>query len=78
MSTEHLRIEPDDLHQRLQTLGRLGDTGNGGCCRLALSDADRAGRDLVCGWMRELGLRVRIDPSATSSACAPGARTCRR
>jgi N-carbamoyl-L-amino-acid hydrolase len=62
MSTEHLRIEPDDLHQRLQTLGRLGDTGNGGCCRLALSDADRAGRDLVCGWMRDLGLRVQVDP----------------
>ncbi len=62
MSTEHLRIEPDDLHQRLQTLGRIGDTGNGGCCRLALTDADRAGRDLVCGWMRELGLRVQIDP----------------
>jgi N-carbamoyl-L-amino-acid hydrolase len=62
MSTEHLRIEPDDLLQRLQTLGRIGDTGNGGCCRLALSDADRAGRDLVCGWMRELGLRVQVDP----------------
>lgn len=62
MSTEHLRIDTDDLLQRLQALGRIGDTGNGGCCRLALSDADRAGRDLVCGWMRELGLRVQVDP----------------
>jgi N-carbamoyl-L-amino-acid hydrolase len=62
MQTDHLRIDPADLLQRLQTLGLVGDTGNGGCCRLALTDADRAGRDLVCGWMRELGLRVQVDP----------------
>jgi len=62
MNTEHLRIDPLDLLQRLQSLGRVGDTGDGGCCRLALTDADRAGRDLVCGWMRELGLRVQVDP----------------
>ena len=62
MNTEHLHIAPADLLQRLQALGCVGDTGNGGCCRLALTDADRAGRDLVCGWMRELGLRVQIDP----------------
>jgi beta-ureidopropionase / N-carbamoyl-L-amino-acid hydrolase len=62
MSTEQLRIDPDGLMQRLQALGRIGDTGDGGCCRLALTDADRAGRDLVCGWMRELGLRVQVDP----------------
>jgi beta-ureidopropionase / N-carbamoyl-L-amino-acid hydrolase len=62
MNTEHLRIDPADLLQRLQTLGRVGDTGDGGCCRLALTDADRTGRDLVCSWMRELGLRVQVDP----------------
>ncbi len=62
MHTEHLRIDPADLLQRLQMLGRVGATGDGGCCRLALTDADRAGRDLVCGWMRELGLRVQVDP----------------
>ncbi len=62
MNTDLLRIEAADLRQRLQALGRIGDTGNGGCCRLALSDADREGRDLVVGWMRELGLRVQVDP----------------
>jgi len=62
MHTEHLRIDAADLLQRLQMLGRVGATGDGGCCRLALTDADRAGRDLVCGWMRELGLRVQVDP----------------
>lgn len=29
--------------------------------RLAASDADREGRDLVAGWMREAGLRVVVD-----------------
>jgi len=62
MHTEQLRIDPADLLQRLQVLGRVGDTGDGGCCRLALTDADRTGRDLVCRWMRELGLRVQVDP----------------
>ncbi|HXP96263.1 MAG TPA: Zn-dependent hydrolase, partial [Telmatospirillum sp.] len=33
----------------------------GGVARLALSDADRQGRDLVVGWMKDLGLAVSID-----------------
>jgi N-carbamoyl-L-amino-acid hydrolase len=43
-------------------LAAIGATGDGGCCRLALTDDDRAGRDRVCRWMRELGLEVRVDP----------------
>ena len=30
-------------------------------CRLALTDADRDGRDRLVAWMRELGLEVRVD-----------------
>ena len=33
-------------------------TASAGCARLALTDADRDGRDLVVGWMRDLGLDV--------------------
>jgi N-carbamoyl-L-amino-acid hydrolase len=39
----------------------VGDTGDGGNCRLALTDDDAGGRELVVGWMRALGLDVRID-----------------
>lgn len=39
----------------------MGSTGDGGCCRLALTDADRDGRDLLVTWMRDLGLDVEID-----------------
>ena len=45
----------------LDTLARIGAIDGGGCARLALSDEDKAGRDLVVGWMKELGLDVRID-----------------
>ena len=46
---------------RLMKLAGVGAIDGGGCCRLALTDEDRAGRDLVVGWMRELGLTVTID-----------------
>ena len=62
MTSESLRIDADLLLARLDALAKIGATGDGGCCRLALSDADRAGRDLVRAWMGELGLRVEIDP----------------
>ena len=52
-----------DAARLLDRLTRLGDTGrvDGVLTRLAASDADRAGRDLVVGWMREAGLAVEID-----------------
>ena len=49
------------LRARLDALAEIGDTGDGGCARLALTDRDREGRDLVVTWMRDLGMRVDID-----------------
>ncbi|HEX8663156.1 MAG TPA: Zn-dependent hydrolase [Beijerinckiaceae bacterium] len=57
----NLRINGDRLLWRLETLAKIGDTSDGGCRRLALSDEDRQGRDLLVSWMRELGLEVRVD-----------------
>ncbi|MGB2815604.1 MAG: Zn-dependent hydrolase [Burkholderiaceae bacterium] len=62
MKSEQLRINPQRLIGRLDTLAAIGATADGSCCRLALTDEDKAGRDLVVGWMRDLGLEVRIDP----------------
>jgi N-carbamoyl-L-amino-acid hydrolase len=62
MRAEALRIDADRLLGRLDRLAQIGAIEGGGCCRLALTDEDRAGRDLVVGWMRELGLEVAIDP----------------
>jgi N-carbamoyl-L-amino-acid hydrolase len=49
------------LFDNLEALARVGAIEGGGCARLALTDEDRIGRDLVVGWMKELGLDIRID-----------------
>jgi len=56
-----LRVNWDRLQNRLDALGEIGAIEGGGSSRLALTDADRAGRDLVVSWMSDLGLRVDID-----------------
>ena len=58
----NLRVSGSRLLSRLEALGRIGDTGDGGVCRLALSDEDRLGRDQLVAWMRELDLEVHVDP----------------
>jgi len=47
--------------QRIFALAEVGAIDGGGCNRLALTDADRDGRDVVVGWMHDLGLEVAID-----------------
>lgn len=56
-----LRINLDRLLGRINQLAEIGAIEGGGVCRIALSDEDRRGRDLVVGWMQELGLEVSID-----------------
>ncbi len=62
---EQLRVDGDRLWSRLAALGEIGavhgPNGEHGSARLALTDADREGRDLVVGWMHDLGLDVSID-----------------
>ena len=57
----NLRVDIDRLMGRIEALGSVGALPGGGVCRLALSDADRHGRDLVVSWMKELGLAVSVD-----------------
>ena len=61
MKTDNLAINLDRLLHRINTLATIGALDGGGCCRLALSDEDRQGRDLVTGWMNDLGLEVSVD-----------------
>jgi beta-ureidopropionase / N-carbamoyl-L-amino-acid hydrolase len=56
-----VKIQPDRLLADIEALAAIGDTGDGGNCRLALTDEDAGGRELVVGWMRALGLDVRVD-----------------
>jgi N-carbamoyl-L-amino-acid hydrolase len=56
-----LRIDERRLLEALDELAKVGAIEGGGCARLALSDEDKAGRDLVVGWMKALRLDVRVD-----------------
>jgi N-carbamoyl-L-amino-acid hydrolase len=56
-----LRINGERLWDSLMTLAQIGATEKGGVCRLALTDLDRQGRDLVVGWAKEAGMRVTVD-----------------
>ncbi|MCY4102840.1 MAG: Zn-dependent hydrolase [bacterium] len=69
---KNLRIDIDRLVGRLEALSQIGDTGDGGNCRLALTDEDRDGRDLVVGWMQDLGLSVTVDTVGNVVAVYPG------
>ncbi|MYJ29007.1 MAG: hydantoinase/carbamoylase family amidase, partial [Acidimicrobiaceae bacterium] len=56
-----LEINGERLLRRLWDLAEIGPIAGGGNNRLALTDADKEGRDLVVTWMRDLGLDVSID-----------------
>ena len=56
-----LRLDERRLLDALDELAGIGAIEGGGCARLALTDDDRIGRDLVVGWMKALQLEVRID-----------------
>ncbi|MEZ5590402.1 MAG: Zn-dependent hydrolase [Gammaproteobacteria bacterium] len=70
--SDNLRINTQRLLDRIQALGKIGALEGGGVCRLALSDDDKAGRDLVISWMRELGLRISIDGIGNVIGLRPG------
>ncbi|MGW7368835.1 hydantoinase/carbamoylase family amidase [Streptomyces sp. NPDC054841] len=63
---EPVTVDQDRLWQSLMDLATVGAydderTGLRGVNRLALTDADAAGRRLVISWMEQAGLEVRVD-----------------
>lgn len=61
MTLSNLRINIDRLISRIEGLAEIGAIDGGGVCRMALTDEDRQGRDLVVKWMHELDLEVTVD-----------------
>lgn len=49
------------LLERIRALGEIGVDPAGRRTRLAADDAEKAGRDLVSGWLRQAGLRLEVD-----------------
>src|SRR3954466_9696787 len=56
-----IRINGSRLWASLMELAQIGATPKGGVKRLALTDLDRQGRDLVVGWGREAGMAITVD-----------------
>lgn len=68
----NLRINGARLLARLEALRLVGDTGDGGSRRLALTDADKRGRDLFVSWLRDAGLEVHVDRIGNIVGVLPG------
>jgi len=60
-SVVDVTVDGERLHASLERLAAIGATPGGGVTRLALTDEDKAGRDLVRSWMEEAELAVRVD-----------------
>jgi N-carbamoyl-L-amino-acid hydrolase len=67
-----LSVDGARLWDALMTLARIGATDKGGVCRLALTELDRQGRDLVTGWARDAGCTIRVDAIGNVFARRPG------
>src|SRR5215813_4065917 len=65
-------IDRKRLEQSIDELGRIGATPRGGLTRLALTDEDKRGRDLMVRWMRNAGLRVTVDAMGNIFGERPG------
>ncbi|GGC82239.1 Zn-dependent hydrolase [Undibacterium terreum] len=61
MTQDTLKINGDRLWKSLMELAQIGATPKGGVKRLALTDLDKQGRDLVTGWARQAGMSVTVD-----------------
>jgi N-carbamoyl-L-amino-acid hydrolase len=72
MTLSNLRINIDRLISRIEGLAEIGAIAGGGVCRMALTDEDRQGRDLVVKWMHELDLEVTVDQIGNVVGIRPG------
>ncbi|MEH6475612.1 MAG: Zn-dependent hydrolase [Sneathiella sp.] len=58
---KNMTVTGDRLWDSLMEMAKIGGTVKGGCCRLALTDLDREGRDLFVKWCEEAGCTVKVD-----------------
>jgi N-carbamoyl-L-amino-acid hydrolase len=70
--TSSIAINIDRLTARIESLAEMERKGDGSCSRLALTDADRRGRDRIVQWMNEAGLTLRIDQIGNITGMRPG------
>ncbi|WP_459618084.1 Zn-dependent hydrolase [Bordetella sp. 2513F-2] len=67
-----ISIDGQRLWNSLMALAEIGATPKGGNCRLALTELDGKGRDLVVGWMKDAGLEITVDQVGNIFGRRPG------
>ena len=68
-----MKINSDRLWNNLMQMAVLGDTGDGGCNRQALTDLDMRGRALFTDWCKSQGLSLSYDAIGNMFARLEGA-----
>ncbi|MCY3644329.1 MAG: Zn-dependent hydrolase [Acidimicrobiaceae bacterium] len=67
-----VHTNPERLWSRLMEMAEVGATPAGGSNRQALSDDDRAGRELFIGWAEQAGCSIELDGVGNLFARRPG------
>lgn len=66
-------INGERLWDSLMEMAKIGATPKGGCCRLALTDLDKQGRDLFVQWCKQAGCSIKVDKMGNIFARREGA-----
>ncbi len=69
---KNLGVDGQRLWDSLMEMAKIGATDKGGCCRLALTDLDKEGRDLFVKWCEDAGCTIRVDKMGNIFARRPG------
>lgn len=69
-----VRVNGDRLWNHLVEMAQIGATPKGGVCRVALTDKDKAGRDLFVKWCQRAGCTITIDQIGNIIARRAGTR----
>ena len=70
--SQGLQINADRLWDSIMEMAKIDATEKGGNCRLALSDGDKAGRDLFVSWCEDAGMTCTVDKMGNIFARRPG------
>ncbi len=68
----NIKVNGERLWASLMEMAKIGATEKGGVCRLALTDVDKAARDLFVRWCEEAGCAVHVDRMGNIFARRPG------
>ena len=58
---QNFKVNGDRRWESLMEMAKIGATEKGGVCRLALTDVDKAARDLFVKWCEDAGCTVTVD-----------------